>query len=204
MERRIEHMKKASRLLVGLGIVLAFATGASADIAWTFNDVNFDLVSWNSNYTGFIYTPVASLSGSFSTDNAVTTVTDFSDLTITAQPGYSSFAFPVAGVVDSYLPGEIGIYSAGFSSYIDLYLTSPLNGAGGSYSFSAGYDCPGCAVLLPNSDTGVAGDAPIVRGGTLSSTPEPGLYAVLAIGLAGLGFAYRRKRLIANSSPKHS
>lgn len=187
------------KLLAGIGVFLAVATGASADISWTFNDVNFYLGSWSP--TGTVYTEVASLSGSFSTNNAVTAITDFSDLAIKAEPGYSSFAFPIAGMVDSYLPGTIGIYGAGWSSYIDLYLTSPLTSAGGTYSFSAGYDCPGCAVLVSNSNTGVVGGggAHIATGGSMSSTPEPGFYAVLAIGLAGLGFAVRRKRALAKS-----
>jgi hypothetical protein len=125
-------------------------------------------------------------------------VTDFSDLKITERNGHSDFAFTIAGMVDDYLPGTIGIYSEGWSSYIDLYLTGPLTSAGGSHSFSAGYDCPGCAVLLSNPDPASVGEGGDVRE-EVASAPEPGFYAVFAIGLAGLGFAVRRKRAITSA-----
>ena len=195
-KRGIERMKKVSRLLAGIGIALAFATCASADISWTFKNVNFYLGSWSS--TGTVYTEVASLTGSFSTNDAVTTVTNFSNLAITAVGGNSDFAFKIAGMVDDYLPGTIGIYSAGWSSYIDLNLTSPLKSGGGPYSFSAGYDCPGCAVLLLNTDPGV-GAGRVAEEAFVIATPEPGFYAVFAIGLAGLGVAVRRKRAITRA-----
>jgi hypothetical protein len=60
-----------ARLLAGIAIVLAFATCASADISWTFSDVNFYLGTWSAS--GTVYTEVASLTGSFSTNDAVTT-----------------------------------------------------------------------------------------------------------------------------------
>jgi hypothetical protein len=131
----------------------------------------------------------------------VTAVTSFSNLAITAtETEYSAFAFTIAGMVDDYLPGTIGIYSEGWSSYIDLYLTGPLTSAGGSHSFSAGYDCPGCAVLPPNSD-GVLG-AEVYKTAKIEAllkAPEPGFYSVFAIGLAGLGFAVRGKRAITRA-----
>jgi len=180
-------------------IALVFVAGASANITprnitWTISDTNFYRGSWSP--TGTVYTEVATLSGSFSTDNAVTTVTDFSHLVITAQPDYSAFAFSIAGVVNDYLPGTIGIFSAGWSNYIDLYLTTPLTSAGGSHSFTAGYDCPGCAVLLPDSG-GVSGAGQIVSQNTATTTPEPGFYALLGVGLAGLGFAVKRTKATA-------
>ena len=187
--------------LVLLGCLGAAPTAARADISWTFNNVDFSVASYSSTagplgLGGFVYTEVASLSGSFSTNNAANAVTGFNHVTITAENGYNSYAFPVAGIVDTYLPGEIGIYGTGFSHYIDLYLTTPLTGAGGSDSFSAGYDCPGCAILSPGSDPVVvgAGGTQIVTG-NIEATPEPGFYAVLALGLSGLLFAgWRRGR----------
>ena len=184
--------------LVLLGCLGAAPTAARADISWTFNNVDFSVASWSDTggslgTGGFVYTEVASLSGSFSTNNAANTVTG-SDLTITAENGYSSYAFPVAGIDDAYLPGEIGIHNAGFTSFIDLYLTSPLTSAGGSDSFSSGYDCPGCAVLDSGSDVVGSGGANIVTG-DIEAAPEPGLYAVLALGMSGLLFAgWRRRR----------
>jgi hypothetical protein len=179
--------------LVLLGCLGAAPTAARADISWTFNNVNFSVAEWTP--TGTVYTEVASLSGSFSTNNAATTVTSFSDLKITAQPGDSKYAFTVAGIDDAYLPGTIGIYATGWSSYIDLTLTSPLTSPGGSYSFSSGYDCPGCAVLPPDNGAGVVGAGTQVVTGDIEATPEPGFYAVLALGLSGLLFAgWRRSR----------
>ncbi len=186
-------MKKTTGLLTLIAAFLAFTPCASADIWWTFNNVNFDLASWSPN--GTVYTPVATLTGSFSTNNAVSAVTNFSQLKITAaQPEYNAFAFSIAGVVDDYLPGTIGIYSADWNNYIDLDLSNPLTSSGGSFSFAAGYDCPGCAVLQPDSGARVAAGALISSQNIVTVSPEPALYAVLAAGLTGLVFAIRRKK----------
>ena len=152
----MQILKNSAKLFLVLVCVLGFAACASAQVTWTFSDITFN----NGD----------AVSGSFTTNSAVTMVDSF-HVTITGPE-----AFTVAGFVNSYLPGEIGIYSAGFTQYIDLYPTTHLTNAGGTISISEGFDCPGvsgCGTLN--------GDSPKVIGVT-PEVPTGGLM-LLGVGL---------------------
>jgi hypothetical protein len=138
----MQILKSSAKLFLVLVCVLGFAASASAQVTWTFSDITFN----NGD----------AVTGSFTTNSAVTMVDSF-NVTITGPD-----AFTVVGLVDSYLPGEIGIYSAGFSQYIDLYPASPLTNAGGTIAITQGYDCPGCGTLNGETPeiTGVTPEVP--------------------------------------------
>src|SRR5208283_3892678 len=164
-------VRNAAKFLILATIVLGFATSASAQVTWTFSDVAFN----NGD----------ALTGSFTTDSGVTTVESF-NITITGPQ-----AFTVAGLVDSYLPGEIGIFNTGFSSYIDLYLSSNMTGAGGIIPITSAFDCPGCGTLN-SADPEIIG-----------VTPEPSTAGFMLVGvglLMGTWFLRRGRRPITTNS----
>ena len=164
-------VRNAAKFLILAAFVLGFAASASAQVTWTFSDVSF--------------TNGDAVTGSFTTDSGVTMVESF-NVTITGPQ-----AFTVAGLVDSYLPGEIGIFNAGFSQYIDLYLSSNMTGAGGTIPITSAFDCPGCGTLN--------GASPEIIG----VTPEPSTAGLMLIGvglLMGTWFVRRGRRPIATNS----
>src|ERR1019366_4998989 len=92
--RRIRSPTRgAARVLPFMPLILLsglflLPSSASADISWTFNDVNSYLGSWSP--TGTVYTEVATLSGSFSTNDAVTAGTEFSQTRIPPKWGHNA------------------------------------------------------------------------------------------------------------------
>ena len=164
----MQFLKTITKLLLIVVIALGFAKGSSAQVLWTLNDVTF----YNGN----------TATGSFTTNSAGTSILSFSiDLTGPA----SGAAFTATQMVDAYLPNTIGIANGTFSEYVDLYLSSPVTGAGGIIPISSGYDCPGCGTLIINSDTEIIG-----------TTPEPATMFVFGSGLLVLAGIVRRKKLL--------
>jgi len=174
-------MKAVARAMVVMGLLLGSYSGATAqEVKWTLDDIDFNNGNTASGYFVTDYNSSASPFYRWSIVSFSITVGD-------SAPGA---AFTAAGVDSPYLPGEIGIYSAGWSKYVDLYLTSLLTTAGGVVSISSGYDCPGCGVLLTGS-----GHDPTVDGVPL---PEPTPILLLGIGLGCLGISLRRNLLRAS------
>jgi hypothetical protein len=158
-------MNMSVKLLAAALLFAGFATCASADTVWTLNDVTF---SNGNQATGF-----------FTTNPSVTAIDSFS---ITVTGPATGAAFTVTTMINSYLPGEIGMFSTP-TEFVDLYLSSDLTSAGGFVSIASGYDCPGCGTLIVNADTGVTGVA----------TSEPSSLLLFGSGLLGLFGMARRK-----------
>lgn len=173
--------KTVSRAIIAAGLLLGIGLPAMADITWTLKDVTFD----NGN----------KVSGSFTTNDAVTAVDSFA-ISITGAAANAEFT--PALMVNAYLPNTIGMASADWSTYVDLYLAAPLTSAGGTVDITGGYDCPSglrCGVLLLGQ--------PEVIGLTATSNPastplpEPSPIAFLAGASILIGPALRRRMVSA-------
>jgi hypothetical protein len=182
--------RNITKLLAVAGFALGFATCASANITWTFDDATFCY-----DCGGAANNDIAAGSY-FTTDNAADAVIDY-DITVEGTntqadnvytPG-DSFVDPV-----TFDATHLDFYDYENGDFLNLYLASPgITSSGGTsdllagdlgYTDNATVACPSCATLMSGSVTG-------------STVPEPKLGAFLLIGLAGLGFFARRK--FANS-----
>jgi len=168
-------MRTNLRVMIILGLLISSAFSAMAnqtwDVKWTFNDVSFD----NGNtVTGWFFV------------NPSLNAYDAYSITVTGPA--SSQAFTASVVVDSYLPGLIGVANSDFSKYVALFLASPVTNAGGTIPMTLGFDCGpvgGCGALLLPAD----GHTPEIIG----VTPEPSAMLLLFSGLGPAGFWLRRK-----------
>ena len=171
-------MKNLARFFVLAIFVLVFATCASAQVTWTFNDVMF--------------TDGVTVTGNFTTNSAVNTVESF-DVTLMG-PG----SFTVNVIADSYLPTLIGLASDSmFTQYLDLYLSSPMTGAGGTIAISSGFNCPilggGCQALDTAADPTIMGAA-----------PEPSTGGLMLLGFALLLGTRLVRRSRRTTTAKHA
>ena len=155
-------MKNISKLLIIFGLVFGLASRASAQVTWTLNDVTFS----NGN----------TATGTFTTN---ATVTDFLGFSITVTGSDSSAAFTVTQMDAAALPDIVGFANSDFSKYVALFTASALTNAGGIIPLvntpTQSVDCPGCGVLVLNSDTELIG-----------VTPEPSTAGFMLIGVASL------------------
>ena len=160
--------KKIARLLVIVGLTLGFATCANAQITWHLADVTFS----NGNVA----------SGSFTTDNGVTT---YNSINVTVSGPDSAADFTAAAGVDSYLPSLIGMGNSDFSEFLALFLSpNSMTSTGGTVPITSGVDCPamgGCGTLL------TSGHDPVV-----TTTPEPATGALMLLGL-GIGLVLNKR-----------
>jgi len=168
-------MSKVSRVLMILGLLILSSVGAMAgEITWTLNDVLFN----NGN----------TATGYFITDSALI----FQSFSLMVSGPVGSQDFIATQFVQSYLPSQVGFANSGFSSYVSLYLTSPITNAGGIIPFGPGlygdgFDCGGgggCGTLLLGN-----GNDPELIGTPVS---EPSVLLILGSSLAVAGTMLRR------------
>ena len=160
-----------------LGLLLGSGISAMADITWTLQNVTFN--NGNRAVGSFV------TNGSFGTHDAVNRILSFN---IIVEGPASVAAFKAAGMVDSYLPNTIGIFSSGWSAYVDLYPGSPLTSQGGTifltgqdaYGDKYGVDCPGCGVISDPKTAAV-------------TAPEPSAILILGAFAGVLGSTFRRR-----------
>ena len=164
-------MKTAARSIIVFGLLLLAGSidARAGTITWTLHDVVFS----NGNV----------VSGFFTTNSAVTTIDSFS-IIVSGPASAADFTATIA--VNSYLPNTIGFAAPGWSSYIDLVLSTPLTAYGGTVHIASGYDCPGCGTLL----LAASGHDPEVKG----TIPEPSALSLLGGGLVLVSIALRRQR----------
>ena len=151
-------MNMLSRLLATAGLLLVFAACTPAQVTWTLEDVTFS----NGNVA----------TGTFTTNAATNAILSFS---IVVSGPDTAAAFTATQMVDSYLPGEIGIANTGFTEYVDLFPSTNLTNAGGIIPLlGTSVDCPGCGTIVTTG-----GHDPEVVG----VTPEPATYGLMLLGL---------------------
>jgi hypothetical protein len=160
-------MKISIKILAAILFLAAVTTCASADTTWTFSDVTFS--------------DGDALTGSFTTNSATNAIESFS-LLMTGPD-----AFTITQMVNSYLPGEIGMANGGFTLYVDLFPGSDLTSAGGTIALVGGDDCgiEPCGLL----NTGGNYD-PEINGVV---TPEPWTLLLFGSGLVAIMGIVRRK-----------
>jgi PEP-CTERM motif len=181
-------MNILTKTMIGVGLLLGSGVCAIADTIWTLNDATFQYNSTGNTATGtFELDPSLNL---ITWDITVAGTNTQADNVFT--PGDSISVFPDLTHLD-FWDGATG-------QYIDLFFSSPLTTAGGTINLAAGDDgesssstitCPGCAVLVVNSD-----HRPSVTG--VASTPEPATIPFLGAGLVLIGIVTRRKLVRAN------
>ena len=168
----MQLLRSGARIFLCVIFVFGFAACASAQVTWTLNDVTFT----NGNTASGTFTTNAALSG-------------FLSFSITVTGPATAADFTAAKMVSSYLPSEIGIANTDFSEYVDLFTASPLTNAGGTIHLVnpsdtlQSVDCPGCGVLIINSDTELIG-----------TTPEPPAGGLVLVGVALLTGAWFFRR----------
>ena len=177
----MKFLASSAKLLPVLLLVCGFSARASAQVTWTLNDVTFT----NGNTASGIFTTNSDVSG-------------FLSFSLTVSGSDSAAAFTATQMDAAVLPNIVGFANSDFSEYVALFTASPLTNAGGTIALVnpsltlQSVDCPGCGVLIINSDTELIG-----------VTPEPPSGRLMLAGvvlLTGAWFLRRGWRQITTKS----
>lgn len=166
------------RVLAVLGVLLFLAAGqASANIVFTFSGVTFD--------------GGGTLTGSFTTNDALTALVD-----------YNITTSPAVGIGFNYTPGNSDSSSTSLPSILVLN-TPPALDHILEITFSGGLTTSGAGILLGNNDSfeqGTGGARRVINAGSVTvatSVPEPSSVALVGIAVLALAlviYLRRRKR----------
>jgi hypothetical protein len=174
-------MKMFSKAALVIGLMALGSVGAQANILWTLNNVSFQ----NGD----------SATGTFTTNNAVTSVLNFS-LQVTGPASVGDFV--AVAFASGSLPGTVGFGVTGFTQFVSLPATSSLTSAGGTVTFTTGgVDCWNggtCSSIVSSTDI-----HPSVTGQVI---PEPAMPVLIGTGLCLLGLTWRRRTI--KSQPPQS
>lgn len=161
------------RLLSVAGLVLALAAGqASANVIFTFSGVTFD--------------DGGTLTGTFTTNDALNTLVDF-DITTSGANGFH------------YTPGTSDGTTSTSLPFILVANTPPLLDNIIQITFAGGLTATGAPITIGHFDSfeQETGDArrDITAGSVIVATvPEPSTIALFGLGVVGLAVYLRRRR----------
>jgi len=161
------------RILLCIGVALFLAAGqASANIIYTFSGVTFD--------------DGGTLSGTFTTDDAITTLVDF-DVTTSPNTGIGfHYTTGSAGSPSTSLPFILVLSTASLDNILEV-------------TFNGGLTAAGASILIGMNDSfeqTTAARRDITAGSVTVATavPEPSTLALFGLGVLGLVLAFRRRR----------
>jgi hypothetical protein len=159
-------MKTKMRTILGLSaVVLAFALGgreAAADHVFQLVDVMFG-------------PPGGTATGTFTTNDAITTLVTY-DITTSTADGFPGFEYTpaTAPTVTNNLPNGFDLSDSTDTHQLDLAFSSPLTATGGA--------------LTHSSETNDSADMTrFVASGSVVGVPEPSALVLGGIAAAGLG-----------------
>lgn len=169
---------KMLKHMVAAGLAALLATSAQAAV--TFN-VNATLAT----QAGL---PAGTLTGTFTTNDALSMVTAF-DLTASAAGAFAGYRYMsgTATVTAQVLPSQyFQLDSVVPGSELRLYFTTPLTTAGTTIATNFSYEAE------PNSGANRLPTGTVTR--QTAAVPEPASWAMMVVGFGAAGFLLRRRR----------